>query len=53
MHRLASSVAVTAALLAISGCSTGDAEGGGGEAEPGKPLPRVAFRLFAPVLDGA
>ncbi len=52
MHRLASSVAVTAALLAISGCSSGG-DGGRRDPSPGQPVPRVGFRLFAPVLDGA
>ena len=48
MHRLTSSVALTAALLVISGCSsTPDAP------DPDPDLPEVGFTLFAPVLDGA
>jgi hypothetical protein len=46
MHRLASSVALVAALLVISGCSSApDAS------EPD--LPEIGFTLFAPVLDSA
>jgi hypothetical protein len=48
MHRLASSVALVAALLVISGCS-----GAPDTPDPAPDLPEVGFDLFAPVLDGA
>jgi hypothetical protein len=48
MHRIASSVALVAALLVISGCS-----GAQDTPDPGPDLPEVGFDLFAPVLDGA
>lgn len=49
MHRLTSSVALTAALLVISGCSSTRQS----PPEPDPDLPDVGFALFAPVLDGS